>query len=84
MKYTFDDLKKINESKIEEYKDKNNEEFEIQLSIKEILEDNNCFFNIDISTAIDLLTKLIEKDNIKETYIDLISAHNFKKDNNIA
>ena len=80
MKYSLNELKRINNRKIKEYKEESNEnELEIQLTIKDILEKENCFFNIDSATAIDLLTKLIEKDSIKETYIELINGDNFKK-----
>ena len=90
MKYSMEELKKINNLKIEELtnkntnKDINEEELQVQLSIKEIFADNYCFFKMKMNVAIDILTKLIEKDNIKETYLYLINAENFKKYNNSA
>lgn len=88
MKYSFKELKKINDFKIVELtknngnKDTNKEEMKIQLAINEILKDDYCFFKMKMDLAIDILTKLIEKDNIKETYLELINAQNFKKYNN--
>ena len=78
MNYTLEDLRKINNLKIEEYTNNDIKELKIQLAIKEVLKDKKCFFKMEATTAIDLLTKLIEKENIKETYMDLISAKNFK------
>ena len=86
MKYDIEELRRINTNKIEELKNKENtkkKEIEIHITIKEILEDSSCFFKIDMKTGINILSKLIEEESIKETYLDLISAEKFKKTNNL-
>ena len=48
------------------------------LLIKNILNDKNCFFKMDIETSYAILRELnIPEDSIKDTYSDLIDSSNY-------
>ena len=48
--------------------------------IKQILNNPNCFFKIDIKYAYSILKDLqINEDKIESTYLELINYNNFKK-----
>lgn len=50
-----------------------------QLLIKDILKDDNCFMNMSIDTAFNILNDLcIPKEKIKETYNKLINFNNYE------
>ena len=81
------DLKEINEIKLKEYLEQNQEkkdsnierEIEIHKRIKKLLEKyESLFFQISMDDAVKILSKLISKEEIKNVYAELISAENYK------
>lgn len=71
------ELKTINERLISIYKNSPND-LKKQILIKEILQDSNCFFNIDIAIAYQILRDLkFPEDKIKEVYLELIDSQNY-------
>lgn len=61
-------------------KEKNEQKEKITL-IKNIFENENCFFDIDMRLAIDILWFLgIPKDSLLDIYYELTSPINYKKE----
>lgn len=55
------------------------EEIEKVNLIKSLLDNENCFFEIDMKLAINILSFLgVEKEKLLETYYQLIAPGNFK------
>ena len=68
----------IDNIKSDDNYDKN--KLEKNLKLKNILDkDKAIFFKVPIETAYKMLSIIIEKDNIEEVYLKLISADNYKK-----
>ena len=56
------------------------EEIEKINLIKSLLKNENCFFEIDMKLAIDILYFLgVEKEKLLETYYQLIKPNNLKQ-----
>ncbi len=56
---------------------KNNRDIEKHLLIKELLQDKQCFFKLDIETSYAILRDLgFKEDELKMVYLELISAKN--------
>lgn len=69
-------LKEINEKLLIANKN-NKEELQKQSLIHNILQEENCFFKMDIETAYQILRDLkIPEDKIKSVYIDIMSNYN--------
>lgn len=52
--------------------------------IKNLFNNENCFFDIDMKLAIDILYFLgIEKDSLLKVYYELVSPKNYKKDETV-
>ena len=52
--------------------------------ISSLFNNENCFFDIDMKLAIDILYFLgIEKEKLLETYYELLKPENYKKDSTI-
>ena len=66
-------LREINNKVILKYKlANNNEQLLKQRVINKLLQNDNCFFEMTIETAYMILTDLgIEKNNLKNTYLEL-------------
>ena len=66
-------LREINNKLILKYKlANNNEQLLKQRVINKLLQNDNCFFFFSIETAYMILTDLgIEKNNLKNTYLEL-------------
>ncbi len=66
-------LREINNKLILKYKlANNNEQLLKQRVINKLLQNDNCFFEMPIETAYMILADLgIEKNNLKNTYLDL-------------
>lgn len=87
----INNLKEINKKKIRELDIKLKEADKEQLEIlkKEILiqkkietilnEDEAVFFKIQMEDALKILSKLVSEGDLKETYLKLISADEFKR-----
>lgn len=81
------EIKKINEEKLNYYKklkeqdqNKNNLDIKIEIhtKLKEILENNETiFFEISMDEALQILSQLFPKEQIKSVYKDLISQNNY-------
>lgn len=84
---TFNELKKINEDKLEKYKNKlNNSDANIQKEIlihekiKEIFDANPAiFFQIPLEEALKILSKLVKKEELKDVYTSLIQPDEYEK-----
>ncbi|MBQ3408444.1 MAG: hypothetical protein IJH12_04490 [Clostridia bacterium] len=84
---TFDELKKINEDKLEEYKKVlNNSDVNIQKEIlihekiKEIFDENPAiFFQIPLEEALKILSKLVKKEELRDVYTSLIQPDKYEK-----
>ncbi len=60
------------------------EEIEKINLIKSLLKNENCFFEIDMKLAIDILYFLgVEKEKLLETYYQLIKPNNLKKEDEV-
>ena len=60
------------------------EEIEKINLIKSLLKNENCFFEIDMKLAIDILYFLgVEKEKLLETYYQLIKPNNVKKEDEV-
>lgn len=60
------------------------EEIEKINLIRSLLKNENCFFDIDMKLAIDILYFLgVEKEKLLETYYQLINTDNFKKEDSV-
>ena len=72
--------KQLNFSNIS-LKEKNEQKEKITL-IKNLFENENCFFDIDMKLAIDILWFLgIPKDSLLNVYYELTSPINYKNEN---
>ena len=77
---TINELKKLALVKKEELI-KNNENLSKINNILMFLEDDMCFFKVNINISIPILLYLgISEDSVKDIYFQLISAKNYKKD----
>lgn len=75
---SLEDLKKI---LINKENTATSEELEKVNLIKSLFSNENCFFDIDMKLAIDILWFLgIKKDQLLDTYYELVSPKNFKKE----
>lgn len=70
-------LREINDRLINIYKN-DPQELKKQNLIKEILKNDRCFFEIDISTAYQILSDLkIKEKDLKTVYLELIDSKNY-------
>ena len=70
----IDTLKQINTKLIDSNKD-NPQELKKYLLIKQILDKDDCFFDMNIEYAYSILRDLqISEDNLKEVYMQLIDS----------
>ena len=85
---TFNELKRINNNRLEmykkEYKSSNNIDIYKQIliyeKIKELFEDNPAiFFKISMEESLKILSKLVLEKNLKETYTELIDPKKYKE-----
>lgn len=80
---SIEDLKKAllaKENQINFYNISSEEKEKISL-IKSLFENENCFFDIDMRMAIDILWFLgVPKDSLLKVYYELISPKNYKKE----
>ena len=83
---TFNELKEINNNKLNEYNKMQEEnqdvtkEILIHKKIKLLLEEYPAvFFQIPMGEALKILAKLVDEDKIKETYASLISPEKYKE-----
>lgn len=75
----LDKLKQINEKLIILYQN-DEKNLKKQLIIKKLLEEENCFFKIDIETSYSILKDLnIPDDELRKVYQELIDIDNLKK-----
>ena len=85
MSTVINELKKINMEKIKESEKINpdGEEYKMQLIIMKILNSSeNCFLNLSIDSSYDILKCLIDEDKVEETYRELMSFEEYKKNKN--
>ena len=83
----LDELKQINNSKIEYYEnlkqsDDNNQEIQkeldIHLGMKKLFDQHeSLFFEIQMDDALKLLGKLVPEDEVQETYKKLIGVDSY-------
>lgn len=70
-------LREINNRLINIYQN-DPQELQNQNLIKEILKNDHCFFEIDISTAYQILNDLkIKEKDLKTVYLELIDSKNY-------
>ena len=72
------ELRKLNLALIKE-NENNQEELKKQLLIQKLLENDRCFFEVDIETSYSILKDLHIPDNhLKDVYCNLIDIKNYK------
>ena len=86
---TFEELKQINNDKLNNYKMKINDseedanvkkEIEIHEKIKLILDNNpGMFFQIPMEESLKILSKLVDEEELKDTYLSLIEPDKFRE-----
>lgn len=72
-------LKELNEKLIQTH-NSDEDNLKKQLLIKKILDEKNCFFNMDIVTAYSILKDLgIPRSDLKVVYSELIDVKNYEE-----
>ncbi len=71
-------LRKINDLLINKYRTEENfKKLSIQLNIKKLLTQNDCFFKMSIEQAFTVLRELdIKKENFENIYLELTKPKN--------
>ncbi len=70
---SIDDIREINQNFINEGQD---EKYDL---IKQILEDDNCFFKIDVDVAVDILMSLGFTKPL-QVYAELVDPSNYREE----
>ena len=84
---TIEELKIINEKKLNDYIQKDNKsnkdinkEILIHEKIKKLLDNNpGLFFQISMEEALKILSKLVDESQLKEVYTSLIKPDKYKE-----
>ena len=77
----IDELRKINEKKIDELSilNDNEKDLNIHKMLKELLMDDTLFFKIKMDEALKILSVLVDEKDLLNTYKSLISPDEYQK-----